>query len=109
MIGHRLARQRLGRLVPVVDRRRALRLRLEEEIDRRDVRGLEVHYCEHVQNYRAAGMNAEAAHRSALDEIREFGLHALEELEHRGLFPWAETGAVGVSTLCDATPTGSVS
>jgi hypothetical protein len=55
----------------------------------RFVRGLEAKYERLAAAYRESGLGLDDAHRRALEEVKQFGREALEELRRRGLFPWA--------------------
>ena len=52
------------------------------------VRAVEAEYARRVTAYQGAGLSPEGAHLRALDESKQFGREALEELRRRGLFPW---------------------
>ncbi len=53
------------------------------------VRALEGEYARLVDHFMTdAGLYPEAAHRRALEDVKELGRQALEELRARGLFPW---------------------
>lgn len=62
------------------------------ELQSRFVRGLERAYEDREGEYLKAGMGPETAHRRALEDAKEFGRNALNELRERGLFPWWNIG-----------------
>ena len=68
----------------------------------RFVRALEAEYERRAAHYRSAGLSPVEAHRRALEEAKQLGREALEELRHRGLFPWSGVGAEAALTQAAA-------
>lgn len=54
-------------------------------------RAVEAEYARRVAACQEAGLNPEDAHLRALEEAKQLGREALEELGRRGLFPWPGT------------------
>lgn len=63
-----------------------------DRLQSRFARGIEAEYGRRAAAYQEAGLTPEDAHLRAIEDAKQFGLEALEELRRRGLFPfsWAE-------------------
>ncbi len=59
-----------------------------DAIQWRFVRAVEAEYVRRATGYQDAGLGPEQAHLRALEDAKQLGREALEELRHRGLFPW---------------------
>jgi len=57
------------------------------------VRALEAEYRRRATAYQAGGLSPEEAHGRALEDAKDLGRQALDELRRRGLFPWPGAGA----------------
>ena len=66
---------------------------LGTELQTRFARNLEAEYGQRAASYIAEGLDSEESHRRALEDAKQLGQEALEELGRRGLFPWS--GAEG--------------
>jgi hypothetical protein len=59
-------------------------------IQSRFTRAVEADYARRAAAYQSAGLNPDEAHVRALEEAKDVGREALEELRRRGLFPWVD-------------------
>lgn len=58
------------------------------DLQSRFARAVEAEYDRRLAAYEADGIDPAHAHTRALEEAKELGRQALEELRRRGLFPW---------------------
>jgi hypothetical protein len=58
------------------------------DLEGRFTRAVEAEYAERAARYRAAGADRESAHQQALEEAKDLGRRALEDLRAQSLFPW---------------------
>ena len=70
------------------------------EMQTKFCRDLELRYADHVARLVADGVDAEAAHELAMEDVRTFSRAVLHLLTARGLFPWP----TGESTPSGLTP-----